>query len=85
MKFCSVRVVRHWKKFPRKTVAAPLLKVFKDRQDGAQPQPFLSFYVYRKKRKIDIMYLQHGWGSQKLYQHSLDLKTLLAGYLQNPC
>lgn len=35
MKFCTVRVVRHWKKFPGKAVDAPSLKVFKARQDGA--------------------------------------------------
>lgn len=29
-------VVRHWKKFHRKTVDAPCLKVFKARLDGAQ-------------------------------------------------
>jgi len=34
-KFCTMRVVRHWKRFPREAVAAPSLAVFKDRLDGA--------------------------------------------------
>ncbi|KFZ69342.1 hypothetical protein N338_01294, partial [Podiceps cristatus] len=34
-KFFTVRVVRHWKRFPRVIVAAPSLEVFKARLDKA--------------------------------------------------
>jgi len=34
-KFFTVRVVRHWHRFPREAVAAPSLAVFKARLDGA--------------------------------------------------
>jgi len=33
-KFFTMRVVRHWKRFPRAVVDAPSLEVFKDRLDG---------------------------------------------------
>ncbi|KFQ15484.1 hypothetical protein N330_05960, partial [Leptosomus discolor] len=32
--FFTVRVARHWKRFPREAVVAPSLKVFKARLDG---------------------------------------------------
>ncbi|KFU87493.1 hypothetical protein M959_06148, partial [Chaetura pelagica] len=34
-KFYSVRVERHWNRFPREAVAAPSLEVLKGRLDGA--------------------------------------------------
>jgi len=34
-KFFTLRVVRHWHRFPREAVAAPSLAVFKARLDGA--------------------------------------------------
>jgi len=34
-KFFTMRVVKHWSRFPRKAVAAPSLEVFKGRLDGA--------------------------------------------------
>ena len=34
-KFFTVRVVRHWNRFPREAVDAPSLKAFKARLDGA--------------------------------------------------
>jgi len=34
-KFFTVRVVKHWHRFPREAVAAPSLAVFKARLDGA--------------------------------------------------
>ncbi|PKU39848.1 hypothetical protein llap_9845 [Limosa lapponica baueri] len=34
-KFFTMRVVRHWNRFPRKAVDAPSLEVFKTRLDGA--------------------------------------------------
>ncbi|KFQ94182.1 hypothetical protein Y956_04512, partial [Nipponia nippon] len=34
-KFFTMRVVRHWKRFPREAVDAPSLEVFKARLDGA--------------------------------------------------
>jgi len=34
-KFFTVRVVRHWHRFPREAVAAPSLEMFKARLEGA--------------------------------------------------
>ena len=34
-KFFTVRVVKHWNRFPRDVVDAPFLEVFKARSDGA--------------------------------------------------
>jgi len=34
-KFFTMRVVKHWNRFPREAVAAPSLAVFKARLDGA--------------------------------------------------
>jgi len=34
-KFFTMRVVKHWDRLPRETVAAPSLAVFKARLDGA--------------------------------------------------
>jgi len=34
-KFFSMKVVKHWNRFPREAVAAPSLEVFKARLDGA--------------------------------------------------
>jgi len=34
-KFFTMRVVRHWHRFPREAVAAPSQEVFKARLDGA--------------------------------------------------
>jgi len=34
-KFFTMRVVKHWNRFPRKAVDAPSLVVFKARLDGA--------------------------------------------------
>jgi len=33
--FFTIRVVRHWNRFPREAVDAPSLKAFKARLDGA--------------------------------------------------
>ncbi|KFV41660.1 hypothetical protein N341_12874, partial [Tyto alba] len=34
-KFLTMRVVKHWNRFPREAVDAPSLKTFKVRLDGA--------------------------------------------------
>ncbi|KFR06295.1 hypothetical protein N306_04467, partial [Opisthocomus hoazin] len=34
-KFFTMRVVKHWNRFPREAVYAPSLEVFKARLDGA--------------------------------------------------
>ncbi|KFR13385.1 hypothetical protein N306_12577, partial [Opisthocomus hoazin] len=34
-KFFTVRVVKHWNRFPREAVDAPSLESFKARSDGA--------------------------------------------------
>jgi len=33
--FFTMRVMKHWNRFPREAVAAPSLEVFKARLDGA--------------------------------------------------
>jgi len=38
-KFFTVRVVKHWHRLPRESVAAPSLEVFKARLDGALSNP----------------------------------------------
>ncbi|KFR13381.1 hypothetical protein N306_12573, partial [Opisthocomus hoazin] len=34
-KFFTIRVVKHWNRFPREAVDAPSLEAFKARSDGA--------------------------------------------------
>ena len=40
-KFFTMRVVKHWNRLPRETVAAPSLEAFKARLDGAVEKPGL--------------------------------------------
>jgi len=52
-KFFTMRVVRHWNRWPREAVAAPSLAVFKARLDGA-----LSNLVWQK---VALLLWQGGW------------------------
>jgi len=52
-KFFTVRVVRHWHRFPREAVAAPSVAVFKARLDGALSNPV--------QWKVSLCPWQWGW------------------------